>query len=766
MPEQSIVSSQIDTILAQRKTKAEEMRTRKKDLQELKRVLMGFAQFSGKAKAVPDPALQAQCVAMFSKVRIPMELMKQLDAILQRVDEAVRRFERDSLNIATVGRARQGKSTFLQAVGSLGDDIIPAFDAGDCTGAVSLICNDPSIPKGQVRVDLTFRTREELLEIVRGYIGNISPDYLAQHAITYSDIAYISIPELEGCIEAGDAGRTIQLEHLRRIVDDFNGSSNSCSLPIADLCGRGGISLTDPKEIRKYVAQNNGRSIDDPLRENYYSYLAVKQAVIHCPFCDDVGKLVLVDTIGLGDTQYGIEGAMLDTVDKQCDAAIVVTKPDSGIKDQDQRLYDLLRNRFRRRDTASWLFYLANLQPGYNANAVDTFVNNVRERNFAVAGCKKINCKDPEQVRTEFLLPMLNTLLGNLAKIDAAYIAELDQLCAQLKQSLLQVVESFPKAENMSSETVLGLEVNKLGKKCYAQLTSNLARQVSYWYQLRSTPNATLWNRVKDILNNLESVLPSAEVLQQVLDESGTMIGADLWQTPLNYVRNEITDQFISIDGLMERETLEFKNAIVHDLYESLKNLSGQVGGPIQEGDDADQTAWLWGVMEPLLRDKPEYIQIYKAFQFLNQFGFNVRAQLIQEVRNQLRIINPMTPEYYMQPNYVFSKANIGQAVHFYLTSRLAILEDGLRHSLAKVNKLPNLAFYAAAEEFYDRLTFASDFKNGTFVDMSEVWGEFFTEYSRLLWSAEVERHKSVDVLMREFEQYQEQLMEKLSVLG
>ncbi len=768
MPDESRISRQIDEILVRRKIKAENMKRRRAELQELKRVLLACNQLPAKAKTIQDPELQKQCFNLLSAVRIPMDVMKTLDQLLRRADEAVDRFDRDSLNIATVGRARQGKSTFLQAVGNLGNDIIPAFDAGDCTGAVSVIHNDSAMESGHVRVELTFRSRDELLEIVKGYIGNISPQYLEENHLEYDSIAYISIPELENCIEQGDSGRTIQLEHLRRIVNDFNGTSDSQSEPIRNLCGRGSMTLSDPDQIRRFVAQNNGRSEEDPLRENYYSYLAVRRAEIYCRFFTDVGKLVLVDTIGLGDTQYGIEGAMLDTVDKQCDAAIVVTKPDSGIKDQDQRLYELLRDRFKLRDTSKWLFYLANLQRGFNDNAVDSFANSVKQKNFAVAGCKKIDSKNQEMVRSEFLLPMLEILVNNMEDIDRDYVSELEQQCIGLHRRLTEVISGFPQAESMNSETTVGLEVAKEGKRCYARLTSQLAKQVNWWYTQRNKPNATLWNRVKDILNGLESILPSETELQHVLDESGTMIGADLWQTPLNYVRNEITDQFIAIDGLMEQETLQFKNAIVHDLYHTLKNLGGGSKGTEEnpDEDDVDQVEWLWGIMSELISDKTEYAQIYKAFQFLHQFEFNVRAQMIQEVRYQLSIINPMTTDYYMQPDYVFSKADAGKAVHFYLTSRLAILEGNLRQSLVKMNRMPNQAFYAAAEEFYDRLTFASDFKNGTFVDMSEIWGEFFTEYSRLLWAEKVNRHKAMDAVMAEYQQYCAQLKDRLSALA
>ena len=48
-------------------------------------------------------------------------------------------------------------------------------------------------------------------------------------------------------------------------------------------------------------------------QHRYYKYLAVKKAEISCEFnFADAGKIVLQDTIGLGDTSLGIEEAMLD----------------------------------------------------------------------------------------------------------------------------------------------------------------------------------------------------------------------------------------------------------------------------------------------------------------------------------------------------------------------------------------------------------------------------------------------------------------------
>ena len=786
MAEQSIISSQIDNILMQRKARAVDLRRRREQVMELKLALTGCNQLPSKARSIEDARLRKECMDTLSKVKVPMKVMKQTDVILRKMDETIKRFERESLNIATVGKARQGKSTILQAISNLGNDIIPAFDAGDCTGAVSIIHNDSSMEPGRVRVELTFRSQEELLNIVKGYINNIDPEYLVQNPLEYGEIGYISIDELEMRIEEGEAGKMVQLEHLRRIVDDFKGISDSKSVSIQDLCGQPAMSLTNPDEIRKYVAQNNGKDITDPLRENYYSYLAVNKAEIYCHFADDVGKLVLVDTIGLGDTQLGIEEAMLDTVDKQCDATIVVTKPISGVTTQDMSIYEMLQQHFKHRDMKKWLFYVANLHRGVNDNVASTFhqgiINNPK---YSIADCKLIDGSDSVAVRQDFLLPMLSKLLGNLEHVDNLFVQEINKLCADLRVQIQSMVESFPNGELGTSGGPENLHAYTLGVECYNRLTSNLDKQVQYWYEEQNKPNATLWNRVKDILNGLEDILPSEENLQRVLDQSGDLKESALWQVPLNYVRNEISDQFISLDDLMGEETLLFKNTLVGELYDSLKSMGGLDDEPVEdqvqseqnqtdtndalevkeEKKEIDKTRWLWDMMEPMLRDNPEYIQIYRAFQFLDQFNFNIRAQIIQEVRYQLRIINDMTTDFYMKPNYTFSKSNAGQAVHFYMTSRLAILEDGLRESLMKMNKMPNQAFYAAAEEFYDRLTFASDFKNDRFVNMANIWGKFFSQYSGLIWKKEMEKQEAVKRVMKEYKDYCDLLAEKLGVL-
>ena len=159
---------------------------------------------------------------------------------------------------------------------------------------------------------------------------------------------------------------------------------------------------------------------------------------------------------------------------------------------------------------------------------------------------------------------------------------------------------------------------------------------------------------------------------------------------------------------------------------------------------------WLNSMLRDVLNKKEQYAEIRKGFKFLYEFEFNTRVQLIQEVRRQLYIINPICDEY-ARPDYQFRPDNCGTSIYFYLTSRLAVIEDELRYHLRKIYGTPNMAFYAAVEEFYDRLTFASNLEGGKVVEMEDVWADLFQEYNAELDLTNVEDYEKLSALIQKY---------------
>lgn len=488
-------------------------------------------------------------------------------------------------------------------------------------------------------------------------------------------------------MEEGNANQATALKHLTSIVEHFD--------DIRDLFGASPVTLTDPELIKTYVAQNTGKDIHDPEVEFYYNYLAVSRADIYCAFFTDTGKVRLVDTVGIGDTKYDIENMMLNTVDRECDAAIVVTRPISGIQTSDQDLYNSLREKFKLRDTGKWLFYLANHFKGQNDNTVEAFCSDIQKSKWAVADCRVVDDSDQVAVRDNFVMPMLQTLLANMAEIDNAYLREIDAVESAVRAELRRLLDSLPELQAVNANSLLGKEAYEKGKRCFNRMTADLSQIVYRWSLEREKPNSALWNSLQAILNNIDSIIPSPEQIDAISQSNGSLTGEGVWEMVLHYVRNEITDRFIALDNILERETRAFKNSLVSTLYHKLRQLSA---AEPEEDEECDMVEWLKAMMDGTLSGNEQYAQIRKGFHFLYQFSFNTRSQLIQEVWRQMYIINPICAEY-AKPAITFQKTNCGNAVHFYLTSRMSVIRDELRYHLAKLYRTPNLAFYTAAEE-------------------------------------------------------------------
>lgn len=741
------LKEQIDVIIEARKAKCEQLKARKAALATAKTSIReNYTALCEQVGEIEDNKLRAQYEEIVDTIEIG-PVLARIDQAARKMDEGIQRFSREYISIATVGKEGQGKSKLLQAIGDLDNDIIPSYDAGSCTGATSIIWNDSSMARGKVRAKITFRQPQDLVELVKPYILTLNPTYFDNRDLEFDDIGYLVPSRLvmkTDKEDANDAKRASAKGHLTNIVKNFH--------KIKDLFGSSPITLTDPELIKTYVAQNNGKSVDDPELETYYNYLAVARADIYCHFYTDAGKIRLVDTVGIGSTQYGIEDAMLNTVDKECDAAIVMNRPDlRGVQDRDVDLYTSLRNRFLKRDTSQWLFYFVNHFKGRNDNSVGLFYNDVKDKGWKIADCRVVDASDQNAVRDEFMLPMLEILMQNMDSIDKAYLQEIFDAEKQAQNDIRALVAQIPTMQAYDTKSLAGKEAFEKGKKCFHRMTADLSQNVYYWSQERENSNSALWNSVQAILNNLDNIIPSAEQIQRINDMNGTYTGENVWETVLHYVRNEITDRFIAIDNVLERETLEFKNSLVRHLYYELKQLNDTNAVDVEE-EEPDMVAWLKDMMDHVLASSPDYNQIRKAFQFLYQFEFNTRAQLIREVRHQMYIINPICAEY-AKPTINFRKATCGNEVHFYLTSRMSVIEDELRYHLAKLYRTPNQAFYAAAEEFYDRLTFASDLSGDSITSMSDVWGKFFQEYSSKLWKDDMARYEKVNALVKHYQE-------------
>jgi ATPase subunit of ABC transporter with duplicated ATPase domains len=128
---------------------------------------------------------------LFKKLSLD-NLQKLIDEELKTLQKLKLRFKRSTINIGVVGRARQGKSRFLQSVSGLTRSEIPDGDREHCTGVRSTIYHKQD---GSQKTHglVWFHTEESFLEeIIKPYYEQLSLGNLPN----IQDFAQNPLPEL------------------------------------------------------------------------------------------------------------------------------------------------------------------------------------------------------------------------------------------------------------------------------------------------------------------------------------------------------------------------------------------------------------------------------------------------------------------------------------------------------------------------------------------------------------------------------------------
>ena len=350
----------------------------------------------------------------------PNQVIEEAKNALSQIERLEKRFSRDTVNISVVGRARQGKSRLLQSISGLANEVIPASNGGDCTGAKSVITNHV----GESYAHIKFYDELEMIEQIQKYMDAIG--------IHRKLTTLAQVPSLKSDIEdfistqSGVSGKKQSyFEHFRKYVDFYD-----------EYKGYVGTTLVekDLNQVRKYVAQYG---VD---MQPTYAYLAVKEAEILTPYpYSDAGKIVLIDTIGLGDTSLGIRDKMIRTLREDSDAAILVRLPSAngdGIREEDDELYDLISEAMGAEALSKWLFLALNVCDELgNMNSGLAMEKAFKSRKLNFAFLQMLNCGSQQDVEEKLLKPILLYLSDNLSDVDNKMIASANKTFSRCWES-------------------------------------------------------------------------------------------------------------------------------------------------------------------------------------------------------------------------------------------------------------------------------------------------------------------------------------------
>lgn len=154
------------------------------------------------------------------------------------------RFSRQTLNIAVIGRMGQGKSTLLQSLSGLQNDVIPAMQGKACTAARSTICHQAG---NVTTAEIQFHDRESFLtEVIVPYYNQLK---LTPVPSSFEAFIHSAIPGLPK-----DADQT-DINIYNRLKDDYHSNGKKYQ----EYLGRGSLTIQEQSKISNYVAQEYNR---------------------------------------------------------------------------------------------------------------------------------------------------------------------------------------------------------------------------------------------------------------------------------------------------------------------------------------------------------------------------------------------------------------------------------------------------------------------------------------------------------------------------
>ena len=714
------INEKIDEIILARKSKIKNIQKTIENLSSVKNSIERFEDFR-------DDLEDDNFFANIKNIDV-QKLKDDCEKINSELERLEKRFSRDRVHLTFVGKAGQGKSLVMQNISGLGKNIIPSADGTDCTGAKSIITNTNS---EDVKAEITFFTEEELVGIVNNYLETIFGKGKISKVNSIKSIKKLvnyEFPKLDN----KESEVNSKFKHLKKYIEHIK--------DFEEFLGE--KKIVDSEDIEKYVAQYKS----DDIEEKYYNFLGVKKADIQCHFpYEDCGKIVLVDTIGLGATSLGVEDEMLNAVKNDSDSILYMFRPDSlrpKLSTDDYSIIEKITKYVSPEYTQEMLFWIFNkvkTGKGENTKVIPELMADVenlkKENGLAICQALEVDCNDKDDVEEHLLKPILKQMSERLKEIDDILLSNAQNMLDNLFKdytSFVEKVEKF-KITNRKSD----LYFKRIIKETFGFWTNELKKLVKEYDKKRNSSDEHILK--SEINKKKEELLRFASInIEDMVNVSGYKRGIEVYDKISNYVRISIINTYRELDGFFDDLVNKFKFEVI-DILANEGKFSYVL--PVDKEKKADE--WLDKFLD-ILPNYYEYEPIHLAISALRDFRFSTQNDLIYEIRNSL---DPIDSDISGPPdNYDIQADNdeeVAKNIETLIKRSIADVKRNIDDNCERCLKSPNKALFSTIKDFYDRVTFSVLNKEGNIdiIDMTDIWIDIYNEYIPIIWSDEWKKY-------------------------
>lgn len=639
------------------------------------------------------------------------EVQQKINAILPNLGKLKHRFDRATLNIGVVGMARQGKSRFLQSLTGLTTEEIPDSNMGFCTGVQSAICHQENITTSGL---VWFYSPQDLFnEVILPYYDTLN---LAPKPDNIYEFAQSNLPTLSDESEVNKA----TYQHLKDYHDHFEDyqkwfqvNSNPYSI--------------QKEEIREFVSQ-----ISSDGKVKYYNYLPVKKVEIICSFPkSDLGKIVLIDTPGIGDTKLNDQDIMLKTVGEDIDAVIFIKKPvdNSQLDKNDQLLYDTAKSALKELPLNLWSFMVLNKTDYEHGNIrqCEALKTNIDSKKMFQKSLV-INCTKTEEVNL-VLEEVLNYLDDNIIELDSMYAKscqnEIDKIHQSLNRELEKAKNIFNSENDENYQEIFELYTDLFGDKnsgWWSDITLELEELRTELWNQRQIPNNQLndcvQNIFRDCLENkgiLSENNVDQEIHKQIMKTGSKTTYSDLRDD----LRLWISHKFLFLDEPLQETIKSVKNQVATVLKKT---------GKLDCLSEAESTEYFYDVAKCI----PEkYQELRSAFEIMANFQLSYRGLILPRIRKHLDELTNIKAGVNTNNSQKSSILSVDEnttveeircALEISYDKAIHKIKDELEQLLSE----PNEAKYSIVEEFIDNILRKKGIDN--------QWRKFLINYRGKIW--------------------------------
>ena len=733
------IPERIDQIIAIRHEQAERVKQEAEHLDSVRQAMYDFQSLRNVVAQSGNEELAEKLNSI-----VVDRFITDCDNVMKELNRLQTRFSRNHVHMSFVGRARQGKSLVMQQISGLEGDIIPSSDGGHCTGAKSIITN---LDTQSVVADIQFYRADEVVSIVNDYLKGIFGEMEPQIR-QVSEIPGLSRRNLQEKLDPKNAAANSHWEHLQKYIEHIG--------EFEAYLGEGERKTitVSADEIESYVAQYKNDNPD----ELYYKYLGVKEADIHCrfPAYEICGKLVLVDTIGLGDTSIGVEEEMIRAIREDSDAILYMFRPDvkGPIIDKDHyEIIEDIASKVSVEYARKMLFWVVNRdmsngeQKGRQISNLANKIEDARKHNVVpICQVLDVNCMDSNEVQGRLLTPVLEQMSDNLEAIDSLLIERVQSQLNRLYDTY-QVLST--QIQNAHSKTVSQDVRRKLEDSIdgtFSRWTNELRKLCRDRKSQRDIDNSRFSGEFQKKLKQIYTRLPSPEVIESYLSRMlGHYSRHDVYIRITQYLRVRIINDFLTLDDTLNQLVLELKTEIAHILADENKGRLGFII-PFSDGDNPDE--WFDALAQ--VAESGGYDSICEAFQSLRDFGMSVTGFFIYPVRNGLDLLDPELQES-LAPIEGDNEKDMSRSIYGWLKRYIFQIHSKIEKDCRQYLSFPNSALYAAARDFWDRSSFAVPSLEKESVEIQKKWKHFYEDHITEIWPDECNQYTAVSQMNENF---------------